>query len=217
MPGSRPPSSLAKPTLRRQAPKARAECVSSASPDLCGGRGATRVPTATGISYSILISIATRLRSDSRLHARLLRKLLTRCLRGKLASRCVLLRYIQATVFLGLSIVTHKRNTLDISLRRATVGLTLPIAEWRTQPSARIWCCEPPQQNGRQRPVLGVAPTTETTFQLHGQDLNWPGERPAQGREPSWRRQGGNRCHPSGLGTGLIGTPEHAQAAPSFR
>jgi hypothetical protein len=49
-------------------------------------------------------------------------------------------------------------------------------------------------------------------FQLRGQDLNLPGERPVPDREPPWRRQGGSRCHPSGLGTGLIGTPEHAQA-----
>ena len=33
--------------LRRQTSKVRAECVSSARSDLCGGRGVSRVPTAT--------------------------------------------------------------------------------------------------------------------------------------------------------------------------
>ena len=45
------PSSLALCALRRQTPKAGAGCLNWARPDLCGGRGVTRVPTAiTGSS-----------------------------------------------------------------------------------------------------------------------------------------------------------------------
>ena len=40
------PSSLARCALRRQTPEVGAGCLNWASPDLCGGRGVTRVPTA---------------------------------------------------------------------------------------------------------------------------------------------------------------------------
>ena len=41
------PSSLAQSALRRQAPEVGAVCGKAARTDLCGGRGVTRVPTAT--------------------------------------------------------------------------------------------------------------------------------------------------------------------------
>src|SRR6516225_3427112 len=41
------PTSLAKPTLRRQTPEAGAVCLNWARTDLCGGRAVMHVPTAT--------------------------------------------------------------------------------------------------------------------------------------------------------------------------
>src|ERR1700691_696777 len=41
------PSSLAKPAIRRYTPEVGAVCGKAARPDLCGGRGAILVPTAT--------------------------------------------------------------------------------------------------------------------------------------------------------------------------
>ena len=43
------PSSLAQPAVRRYTPEVRAVCGRAACTDLCGGREATRVPTATGV------------------------------------------------------------------------------------------------------------------------------------------------------------------------
>src|ERR1051325_6189429 len=42
------PSPLAQPAVRRYTPEVGAVCGKAASTDLCGGREATRVPTATG-------------------------------------------------------------------------------------------------------------------------------------------------------------------------
>jgi len=73
------------------------------------------------INCSPLSLIATGLRSDSRVPVCVLRELLTRCLREKFRCRSIVLRCVQGTAFSGLSILTPKPNTLDISLRRATV------------------------------------------------------------------------------------------------
>jgi hypothetical protein len=62
-----------------------------------------------------------RLRPASRCSAPVLRKLLTRCLRENFSGFCGVRRITQATVFKNLSSVTQSRNTLDISLRRATL------------------------------------------------------------------------------------------------
>jgi hypothetical protein len=65
--------------------------------------------------------VAGRLRPGIRCSAPVLRKLLTRCLRGNFPGFGGVRGTSQATVLTNLSSVTHSRNTLDISLRRATL------------------------------------------------------------------------------------------------